>query len=697
MEGNPQTTARPVSLPVNVAALADAKRLPVQFLAELGLSDLPRSRGVGIGYFDVSGDDVAVKHRTALKATDGSYWPKGKPLAAYGQNRLDRAAKAGFLILVEGESDCWALWYHGLPALGLPGASTARATLFREHVEAIDTVYVHREPDGGGTAFVKAVTERLTALGFKGKVFELRMPSGIKDPADLHVADPESFKDRLQEAILASSAMELPRSPERNGHVGNNGAAAPDPLGYHLTDVGNARRVVARHGKDLRFCHAWKEWFIWDGRRWAADETAEAVRRVKETQAALYRWAAEKLAELSKQGEGGDEDDERSKQIKKLTKLLNHCLDWEDARDIARCLQLATSEPAMPVVPAQLDADPFLLNCLNGTLDLRTGGLREHRHEDYLTKICPVEYRPDATCPLWDAFMRRILDENTDLIDYLRRVVGYSLTGDVREQSLWFLYGTGANGKSTFLTTVLAVVGDYGMQAVSDLLLAKKNESHPTERADLFGRRFVATIEVDNGRHMAEALMKQLTGGDKVRARRMRQDFFEFMPTWKIFLAANHKPMIRGTDHAAWRRIKLVPFTVTIPPEEQDKTLPQKLLAELPGILAWAVRGCLEWQRFGLGEPEEVRVATDAYRAEQDGLATFIATCCFTSSHARVRTSAMHESYERWSGDKVSAKTFTAMMEEKGYPSKRGGHGGYAFYHGIGLPTPEDGGSGDGW
>jgi putative DNA primase/helicase len=481
-----------------------------------------------------------------------------------------------------------------------------------------------------------------------------------------------------------------------NGHIGNNGTAAPDPLGYHLTDVGNARRVVQRHGKDLRFCHAWKQWFIWDGRRWAADETAEAVRRVKETQAALYRWAAEKLAELSKQGEGGDEDDERSKQIKKLTKLLNHCLEWEDARDIARCLQLATSEPAIPVVPAQLDADPFLLNCLNGTLDLRTGGLREHRREDYLTKISPVEYRADATCPLWDGFLRRILDENTDLIGYLQRVVGYSLTGDVREQSLWFLHGSGANGKSTFLTAVLSIMGDYGIQAVSDLLLAKKNESHPTERADLFGRRFVATIEVDNGRHMAEALMKQLTGGDKVRARRMRQDFFEFMPTWKIFLAANHKPMIHGTDHAAWRRIKLVPFALTIPPEDQDKTLPQKLLAERPGILAWAVRGCLGWQRGGLGEPEEVKIATDAYRAEQDTLATFIAACCFASSHARVRASALHESYERWSGDKVSAKTFTTMMEEKGYPSKRGGHGGYAFYHGIGLPTPEEG-HGDGW
>jgi putative DNA primase/helicase len=482
------------------------------------------------------------------------------------------------------------------------------------------------------------------------------------------------------------------KQAQSNGNVSTNGVPATDPLKYHRTDEGNAQRVVDRHGKDLRYCHSMKQWFVFDGQRWAEDETAEAVRRVKETQAALYCWVVKELAAMTKEDAAGDQDKERASKME-LTRLIKHCLDWEDARDISRTLQLAASEPTIPIVPAQLDADQFLLNCLNGTLDLRSGKLREHRRGDYLTKLCPVEYQPDAICPRWDAYLQRVQNDDADMIGYLQRVVGYSLTADVREQALWFLYGLGANGKSVFLTTILAMLGDYAIQAISDLLLSKKNESHPTERADLFGRRFVATTEVDNGRHMAEALMKQLTGGEKVRARKMFKDFFEFQPTWKIFLAANHKPVIRGTDHAAWRRIKLVPFTVTIPPEEQDKTLPQKLLAELPGILAWAVRGCLEWQRNGLAEPEDVRAATDAYRAEQDSLAMFINAYCVVGAHARVQASAIHDAYERWSGDKVSAKMFTAMMEAKEYPSRRG-HGGYAFYHGIGLPAPSDDGPG---
>jgi hypothetical protein len=207
--------------------LADAKRLPADFLRELGLDDLPEG-GVGIPYYDVTGQEIAVKRRTALKATDGSYWPKGTPLAAYGQWRLDAAAKAGFLILVEGESDCWALWYHQLPALGIPGANAAK-TLEREHVEAVPTLYVHREPDDGGAAFVKGVASRLAAIGFDGKAFELRMPDGVKDPADLHAAGPEAFKARLEEAILQSAPLERPRPTDRNGQAQSPKRPPPAP------------------------------------------------------------------------------------------------------------------------------------------------------------------------------------------------------------------------------------------------------------------------------------------------------------------------------------------------------------------------------------------------------------------------------------------------------------------------------------
>jgi putative DNA primase/helicase len=421
----------------------------------------------------------------------------------------------------------------------------------------------------------------------------------------------------------------------------------------------------------------------WDGRRWAEDETGAVVRMVKETQAAFYRQADEQVAAL-----GGDAG--RKAEREEAVLALKHAVKWEDAHRIANCVEMVKSEPGVPALPADLDRDPFAFNVSNGTLDLRTGRLRPHRREDLITKLAPVAFDPDAACPLWQKFLNRIMDGNADLITYLRRVVGYGLTGDVSEQVLWFFHGAGANGKSTFLLTVLALLGDYAMQAVAELLMAKVSESHPTERADLFGRRFVATIETEEGKRLAEALMKQLTGGDRIRARRMRKDFFEFSPTHKIVLAANHKPVIRGTDRGVWRRIKLVPFTVTIPDAEKDKDLPEKLKAELPGILAWAVRGCLDWQKFGLGEPEEVRAATDAYRAEQDTIAAFIGECLFVHPSAKAKAAALFDEYVKWSGDRLMTQTeFGKRFSARGFERKKGASG--WFYHGVGISAGQGG------
>jgi putative DNA primase/helicase len=484
--------------------------------------------------------------------------------------------------------------------------------------------------------------------------------------------DRQGYRDRT----FAEAAKDF--TPWRDDPAAKVTGAGGDQI--HLTDLGNARRVVARHGADLRYCHPWKTWLTWDGKRWAEDQTGEVVRRVKETQAALYRETAEAIRSL---GDVGDDEDRKGR-LASLARLLKHALAWEDARAVGRCLDLARSEPQIPVLPPNLDADTWLLNCTNGTVDLRTGHLRRHRREDLLMKLAGAAYDPDATCPLWERCLLRWMGNNAALVGYLQRVVGYCLTGDVREQALWFLYGTGANGKSTFLLTLLALLGDYGLQTAPELLTERRGEAHPTERADLFGRRLAATIETEEGKRLAEALMKQLTGGDRVRARRMRQDFWEFDPTHKLFLAANHKPVVRGTDLAVWRRIKLVPFTVTIPDKEKDKALPEKLRVEMPGILTWAVRGCRDWQARGLDEPEEVRQATAAYQAEQDTLATFLAQCCHLRPEMRVKASTLHDAYIEWSGDKVTRlREFGDRLRSMGYQDERKNNG--YWWHGIGL------------
>lgn len=353
-------------------------------------------------------------------------------------------------------------------------------------------------------------------------------------------------------------------------------------------------------------------------------------------------------------------------------------------------LRCAAAEAGIPILPAALDRDPWLLNCPNGTIDLRTGKLRPHRREDFITKMSPVEFDPDALCPLWEAVCRRVFAGNAALIAYWQRLCGLALTGSVAEQILPILYGTGANGKSTMLNVLLDMLGeDYAMKAPPDLLMARRNEGHPTERADLFGRRLVVAIETGEGARINETLIKELTGGDKIRARRMREDFWEFHPTHKILLCTNHKPIVRGTDHAIWRRFMLIPFTVKIPDDEQDKALLEKLRRELPGILAWSARGCLAWQEIGLNPPPDVTEATRTYRDEEDVLGGFLAEECVVNPDNRelkARAGQLYDRFKAWterSGETaISQKRFGAAMTERGH--ERYTDNG-TWYRGIGL------------
>jgi putative DNA primase/helicase len=350
------------------------------------------------------------------------------------------------------------------------------------------------------------------------------------------------------------------------------------------------------------------------------------------------------------------------------------------------------------------DQSPYLFNAKNGTVDLKTGALLPHERDDRLTQICPVPYDQSATCPQWEKFLLAVFGGKEELVGFVRRLIGSALVGTVTENILPILWGTGANGKSVLVEVLLAVFGpDYAMKAPPSLFMARRTEAHPTERADLYGKRFVAVVETAEGGKLDEALVKELTGGDRIRSRKMRQDFWEFTPTHTAILVTNHKPEVTGNDHGIWRRLKLVPFTVTFwnpddPPaagEErperlrQDKGLREKLLAERPGILAWAVRGCLEWQKLGLLAPAEVSMATAEFREQSDQVRRFVEECCErppTGADWRVRSSALYGAYRQWcdgAGERAKpTQKFGPEMERLGF-EKATSNG--IFYRGLRL------------
>jgi putative DNA primase/helicase len=448
-------------------------------------------------------------------------------------------------------------------------------------------------------------------------------------------------------------------------------STAPAKPGFNRTDLGNAERLVARHGEDLRYCHPWRKALVWDVARWAEDTTGAVDRLAAETVRSIYDEA----------------EHEPDPDVRKA--LARHAIASEARSRIDAMGALARSK--VPVKPEELDRDPWLLNCSNGTVDLRTGDLREHSREDLITKFVPVEYDAEAEAPIFEAFLERVLPSEA-LRGFVQRVFGYAALGVVTEEILVIFHGTGDNGKTTLMNVILEALGDYAIQAARDLLLAKRG-THPTELTDLFGTRLVACTETDDGRRLAEALVKQLTGRERIRARGMREDFWEFDPTHTVFLSTNHKPEIRGTDHAIWRRIKLVPFEVRIPDDEKDKELSEKLREELPGILAWIVRGCLDYQELGLGEPDQVEKATAGYRAEMDVLAAFIEDRCVLQAGAETPATPLYKAYREWceeAGEQPEKQTaFGRRLGERGdltgFSYTQGPHKGRKGWRGIGL------------
>jgi putative DNA primase/helicase len=440
-----------------------------------------------------------------------------------------------------------------------------------------------------------------------------------------------------------------------------------DPERHRFTELGNARRLADTNGHRLRYVQAWRRWLAWDGRRWSRDERGAEMVAAKAVVDSLYT----DVAALANRAAAGDVH--AGALVVDMGKFAKAS---SSAKACNAMLALARSEQPIAAAASEFDRDPFALNLLNGTLDLRTGQLRPHRQTDLITRLAPVTYDPDATCPGWDRFLVRVLPDE-EVRRFVQRFIGYCLTGDVSEQVLAFVYGLGANGKSVLLDVMLGLLGDYGCRAAPELVLAKQGEAHPTEVAHLEGRRFVVASEIEQGRAWAESLIKRITGDTTITARHMKQDFYTFEATHKLVIAANTRPTVRGTDDGIWRRMRLVPFDVTIPLAERDRGLVARLVAtEGPSILTWAVTGCLAWQRDGLGAPAAVEQATADYREEQDVLGLWISEECVLLPGVFAPAAALYDSYAAWcrrhGREPWTSETVRARLAERpGITAKR--------------------------
>lgn len=517
------------------------------------------------------------------------------------------------------------------------------------HYLAGARVVVVQDKDDPGRKHAKQVAESLRGLA---KTVRIVQAKEGKDATD-HIEAGHDLEDFVPAEEEADSV-----DPESK-------------ILYRMSDTGNAQRFADQHFNAIRFVHTWKRWFLWSGRHWQQDETGAIQGLVRNTIEGMWTEAAQ-LTEDAR------------------LRFLRHTLSTEASRRRNAVLEIAASDPRLATTSKGFDTNGWLLNVRNGTIDLSSGSIREHRQADYLTHCLDVDYDPSATCPRWDDFLIQIMDGRPELVDFLRQAIGYTLTGSTREQVFFMLYGTGSNGKSTFLEVLRSLFGALAQNADFSTFLHKEQETIRNDIARMRASRLVTAVETEEGRRFSETILKTVTGGDMITARHLYSEPFEFKPSFKLWLAANHKPIIRGTDHAIWRRVRLIPFTVTIPDAEQDQDLTNKLREELPGILAWAVRGCAEWLQQGrLTAPEDVTIAVTQYRSDMDSIGPFLEECCVLGTGYTVPHSELMQAYQVWAekngGPRYSSIGFSNTVRDRVSGAQVTSGNGARRWEGIGL------------
>ena len=436
------------------------------------------------------------------------------------------------------------------------------------------------------------------------------------------------------------------------------------------TDIGNAEMLAAFYGDRLRFDHRRNRWLVWEKSRWVTDNDGEVQRLVIDT----IRRRMEIVIHI--------QDSAKRKEA------IKFCLQSESASHYRAIAEIGKVLRPITDNGKGWDADPWLLGCTNGVVDLKTGQLHQGHPTERISMSTKQDYDPDAKAPRWEAFLSQVFNGDQEMISFVQKAFGYAITGDVREQCLFLCWGGGANGKSTLLTTIRKAIGEYANNTSFSTFELSQRGSQSNDLAALSAARLVTAAETNETSRLNEARVKAITGGDPITARFLYSEYFDYIPGFKVFLAMNHLPAIYGTDTGIWRRIRLIPFTVSFLGRE-DKTLDAQLEHELPGILAWLVRGALLWQQDGLTPPETVTKATEAYRMDSDLVLQFLESETVLHEKARIKAGDLYGLYLKWCqsnhDDPMNQQTFGRRMRERGFEKIK--QSGAHHYLGVGLPT----------
>lgn len=617
--------------------------------------------------YEVTGSDKALKFKQRRPNGKGGWIWNLKDVKRVIYNLPEILKKPDKpIFIVEGEKDCNNLEQIGILATTNSGGAGKWRAEYNQYFKDREVIL---SPDNDEVGFKHMQDVGKNLKGIARSIKWLTLP-GLKKGED--VSDWLKRGGNLEKLFeLVKACPEFIPPPEEEKKV-----TTVSPGDFRPTDLWNSENFFKKYEGQLLYCKVWNSWLIYQEGKWQEDKTNKTQELAKKIILDYYVEASKIV------------DDKVRK------RLIDQARKSESQRAIRAMTELANSNRTMAIIPDNFDQDIYIFNLKNGTIDLKTLEFREHRPTDMLTKITEIEYKPEANCPKWLAFLDKIFEGDKDLIDYLQTALGYSITGNIGEQCLFILYGIGANGKTTFINVIQEILGDYGINTPFDTFLSKgKGSNIPNDLARMRGARFVTAVEAGEGRKFNEAVLKNMSGSDPITARFLRQEYFDFYPECKIWLATNHKPVVKEFSSGFWRKIRLIPFKITIPEEERILEYDKILLQERAGIFNWIFTGYKKWKEEKLKTPEKIKEATEEYKDQMDVLIEFIDECCIESHKVQATTKDLYIKYDKWCEENKEKALYKAVfgrrLEERGYKSIKIGKGRNKGWRGIDLEEKE--------